>query len=472
MNLLGSFGVPPNEGWCAGAHVRACACERALLTGETTLKLLGNSQSVAIVFVFSALSAQDIAYASDIAVSVRIATFNVALAGTAPGDLVRRLRHDDDVQARAVAEIIQHVRPDILLLNEFDYDPQAEALSHFRRNYLGRPQSQAVGAAEAPLPIEYPYFFAAAVNTGEPTGCDLDNDGRTEVKFGALGYARDCHGFGAYPGQYGMAVLSRFPIFRKDLRTFRNFLWRDMPACRWPDDPTTAEATDWYTDEEKAVLRLSSKSHWDLPIRIGAIVLHLLASHPTPPVFDGPEDANGCRNYDEIRFWRDYLDPRVSSYIYDDQSRRGGLADRDWMVVAGDLNCDPHDGDGDSSAIQQLIAHAHLNDIDPPASLGGAEQGHLQGGANLRHRGSPALDTAELPDDPGPGNLRLDYVLPSRSLKRTGGGVFWPTSADRRFALIGTDKPRSSDHRLVWIDIAVPNERDGEGTGVSAAEAE
>ena len=47
-----------------------------------------------------------------------------------------------------------------------------------------------------------------------------------------------------------------------------------------------------------------------------AETVHFLVSHPTPPVFDGPEDRNGPRNYDEIRFWADYS-PRTGGYIYD-----------------------------------------------------------------------------------------------------------------------------------------------------------
>ena len=57
------------------------------------------------------------------------------------------------------------------------------------------------------------------------------------------------------------------------------------------------------------MFRLSSKSHWDVPIRIGRETVHFLVSHPTPPVFDGPEDRNGTRNHDEIRFWADYVGP-------------------------------------------------------------------------------------------------------------------------------------------------------------------
>ena len=79
-----------------------------------------------------------------------------------------------------------------------------------------------------------------------------------------------------------------------------------MPGALLPDDPARRHR-DWYSPDELAVLPLSSKSHWDVPVRIGSTTLHLLASHPTPPAFDGPEDRNGRRNHDEIRFWSDYL---------------------------------------------------------------------------------------------------------------------------------------------------------------------
>ena len=59
--------------------------------------------------------------------------------------------------------------------------------------------------------------------------------------------------------------------------------------------------------QEQAVLRLSCKIHWDVPVQIGSETVHFLVSHPTPPAFDGPEDRNGRRNHDEIRFWADYI---------------------------------------------------------------------------------------------------------------------------------------------------------------------
>ena len=54
-------------------------------------------------------------------------------------------------------------------------------------------------------PLRYPYVFFEPVNTGVPSGMDLDADGASDGP-------GDAWGFGAYPGQYGMALLSVHPI--------------------------------------------------------------------------------------------------------------------------------------------------------------------------------------------------------------------------------------------------------------------
>ncbi|MFC5290640.1 endonuclease/exonuclease/phosphatase family protein [Actinokineospora guangxiensis] len=361
---------------------------------------------------------------------VRFATFNASLNRAAEGQLVTDLSTPDNPQAREVAEVIQRVRPDVLLINEFDHAPAAVDL--FRDNYLERGQNGA-------LPIHYPYSFIAPSNTGVPSGFDLNRDGRT-------GTADDAFGFGFFPGQYGMLVLSKHPI--GTARTFQNFRWKDMPGALLPDDPATAAPRDWYSPEILSTFRLSSKSHWDLPIRIGRDTVHFLVSHPTPPVFDGPEDRNGTRNHDEIRFWADYLHPGKSRYIYDDKGRRGGLTPGARFVVAGDQNSDERDGDSVPGAIQQLLTAPRVHDVRP-SSAGGTEAAARQGGANLTHRSDPRFDTGDF-NDVTPGNLRADYVLPSRGLRPNGSGVFWP--------LPGTPYDRlndATDHKLVWVDLRV-----------------
>ncbi len=57
-------------------------------------------------------------------------------------------------------------------------------------------------------------------------------------------------------------------------------------------------------------------------------------------------------------------------------------------------------------------------------------------------------------NDNAPGNLRVDYVLRSKSLRVRDAGVFWPTTDDPLFPLVGTWPFPSSDHRLVWVDAS------------------
>src|SRR5690606_19184872 len=177
---------------------------------------------------------------------------------------------------------------------------------------------------------------------------------------------------------------------------------------------------------------------------------HALCSHPTPPAFDGAEDRNGCRHHDEIRFWVDYLTPGSADWIVDDMGTSGGLPSDAKFVILGDLNCDPIDGDARTEALQTLLAHPRVQDV-APRSLGGPEQRLKQFGANMQQQGDAGLDTADFDDTVGvgPGNLRVDYVLPSRGLRVMASGVNWPLSHEPLTRLVD-----ASDHRLVWVAFA------------------
>jgi hypothetical protein len=400
--------------------------------------------------------------------TARFATFNASLNRNNAGDLRADLLASTDlsrpgvVQAHNVAEIIQRIAPDVVLINEFDFDRMA--LDLFADRFLAVPHGDAAG-------IQYPHRFIAPSNTGIPSGLDLDNSG-------GVGGPNDAFGFGFFPGQFGMAVYSRYPINRGGIRTFQLFRWNDMPGALLPDDPRTSTPADWYSPEELNVIRLSSKSHWDLPIQIGHKTVHFLTSHPTPPVFDDPPtfpagvDFNGRRNADEIRFWADYITPgHTSGYIYDDAGGRGGLKPGSLFVIAGDQNSDPLDGDSIPGAIQQLLNHPLVNTELTPWSPGAPEAAALQGGANTTHRSPALFDTADFADG-APGNLRADYVLPRVNMDMRDARVFWPLRTDELFRLTGEfvfanrllpgQGFPASDHRAVWIDVAVPGHQGGE----------
>lgn len=369
---------------------------------------------------------------------MRVATYNVSFYRNEEGQLLGDLKVGD-VRAQRIAEVIQRVRPDVLLVNEFDYKKDGNAVEVFRTDYLGKSQ-------KGMKPIDLQYRFTAPVNTGVPSGLDVDGDGAKDGP-------NDAFGFGRYPGQYGMAVYSRLPFLEEDVRTFQKLLWRDVPDNHLPTKPGTNEP--YYSDEVLEVFRLSSKSHWDVPVEVEIggekRTIHFLCSHPTPPVFDGPEDRNGRRNHDEIRLWADYVSPERSGYLVDDRGQRGGLPADASFVILGDLNADPVDGDSAGANIHQLLDHPRVNASFAPASEGAIESAKHHADLNSNHQGDPRFDTADFSGD-GHGNLRVDYVLPSRDLRVVGSGVFWPKQGEP-----GAEAIKGTDHRLVWVDLAFPS---------------
>ena len=368
--------------------------------------------------------------------SLRIATFNVSMEALnyLPSELGKERKPtgkelatalaNDNQQIKNIAEIIQRVNPDIILLNEFDgNDPTHQSLKRFIAQYLAK--SQKGNAA-----INYPYFYQGPVNTGVATGYDLNNDN----KVGEL--PNDAYGYGLFSGHFAMALLSKHPIVEEKIRTFQMFKWRDMPNALVPVNPDSN--TPWFNQQAWNNFRLSSKSHWDIPVNINGHVVHILASHPTPPVFDGPEDRNGKRNFDEIRFWSDYLTPNAASYIYDDNKQFGGLAENKAFVILGDLNADAIDGNAIKSGINRLINHPRI--IDPKPS---SEAGKLHRKDNPNAKNHTAF-----------WGMRADYVLPAKAqFNVLGSGIFWPKESEDTFRLI-KDRAASSDHRLVWVDVA------------------
>ena len=411
---------------------------------------------------------------------VRFATFNASLNRNAAGQLVDDLSvppvpnstgsgvNADQTkriqQAKNVSEIIQRVNPDVLLVNEFDFVANSQAVNLFNTNFLAVSQN-------GQTPVNYTHTFVAPSNTGIHSGKDLNNNGVIVSTPLAAGYGDDAFGFGNFEGQFGMAFFSKYPIVNTATvkpRTFQNFLWKDMPGNLLTNDPTidnpgtavNENLNGFYSPDEIAILRLSSKSHWDVPIQVGDEIIHVLMSHPTPPVFDGTEDRNGKRNHDEIRFWSDYVSGQ--NYMYDDNLAFGGLEAGARFVIMGDQNADPKDGDSFNFAINQLLQNPMINTSNTPASIGAVEAALAQGGINNSHLSPSSFDTADFADGT-PGNLRADYVLPSGNLAILNSGVFWPGQSDPLLSIVGnfnSQQPNgfaSSDHRLVFVDVnAVP----------------
>ncbi|AYE84897.1 endonuclease/exonuclease/phosphatase family protein [Sulfitobacter sp. D7] len=309
---------------------------------------------------------------------LRIATFNTELSRKGPGILLRDILRGDDPSIASVVQTIAAADPDIIALQGIDYDLERSALNAL---------ADALTAAGAP----YPHRFAAPPNAGRQSDVDLNGDGK-------LGGPRDAQGYGRFFGQGAMALLSRHPILTEDLQDFSTLIWRDLPGSLYP----MIDGKPFAGAEAHATQRLSSNSHWALPVQLPDGPITLLTYHATPPVFDGPEDRNGRRNHDETAFWSHHLAGVI------------GTPPQDAFILLGDANLDPTRGEGRGDAIARLLAHPTLQDPLP---------------------GQSTVDWSQT------GPMRVDYILPSRDWQVLDAGLIWPEGED------------ASRHALVWVDL-------------------
>ena len=169
--------------------------------GSIKVKLIERSLGKLIIFILLNVLITNVSAShlfNENQSTLKVATFNVSMDATnylpkgeigSGKELIKALKNNRQ-QIKNIAEIIQRTRPDIILLNEFDYikDP-TQGVELFLKEYLGNPQ-------QAALPIDYPYYYFAPVNTGVSTPFDLNNDGKI------TGNLADAQGFGHFPGQH------------------------------------------------------------------------------------------------------------------------------------------------------------------------------------------------------------------------------------------------------------------------------
>lgn len=334
-----------------------------------------------------------------------MAFWRIDLGGRGPGYALR------DILARAPApvtkaRVIAHIAPDIVVVSGLDYDHGHAALYAFR-NLI---------AAKGHV---LPYIFALPSNSGLRLQLN-DNSVTTD----------HVQGYGHFTGARGLALLSRFPVDNLSVRDFTQMLWRDLPRATLPD-----VAPDWLDHQ-----RLSSTGHWDIPLALGHDqTINLLIYQAGPPVFDGDLFANKDRNHDETAFWSAYLNNDLPE-----------PAPSGAFVIMGGSNLDPFDGDGRHEAIRALLAHPRLQDPEP-ISDGARMAG--DDAKNRAHRGPPELDTVHWPQENGPGNLRVSYILPSVELRTIDAGVFWPEATTPEAELLGDPNTPVTPHRLIWVDL-------------------
>jgi len=356
---------------------------------------------------------------------VRVMTYHLGGVGT------DELQRSDHSRLKRAAAQIQALSPDILFISGLAYDQTGQNARRFVTNYLSPPQADTLSGRSYETVM-------LPVNTGDAHGAERipvrtvhaasvsvapSSDAISTVRQALPAPPTDSVGEGM-----ALFVHPDLTVLRDSIRTFRRFLWSQMPGAARPRDRHSG--APWHTDETWQTLRLSSRSHWDVPVRITeGTVLHVLASHPAVPTRDGAAQRSDRRNHDEIRFWVDYLND--AAYIEDDSSRGGGLEEGAAFVLVGRLNADPDDDNVFQAAVRALLSHDRVKDVTPRASEAGRTAGStLRPEATARWGG------------------RVDYVFPSSGLTVDTSGIWRPVP--------DTAAVPVSDHFPVWVDLRLP----------------
>lgn len=355
---------------------------------------------------------------------LRVATLHADLVTDSdlPGaaeQLVSALQTGNHVKARVIARTVQMNSPDVLVLTGVTYDESEQVAEQLRRLYLAAGQEGLEG-------LNYPHVFTAPTNSGKQSGADLDGDGM-------IGGAGDAIGYGDYPGQHGMIVFSKHPIAEDSVRTFQDFLWRDLPDGSMPQG---------YSELEESILRLQETSLWDVPIEVPgeSDPVHVIA---TALASQERTETGAARAEDIRRVISDYVSG-TSWYLSDDEGQPGGLSAGSHAVVAGAPTLAAED-DADPSG--PLLDSPRLQDPQPGPRTeepltdrpGAPEQTHEHA---TRHV-------------PGERDRRSSLVLPTTDLSVSDSGIFWPGPGEYGHAVVDPSSSFSLDDRLVWADLTL-----------------
>lgn len=243
-----------------------------------------------------------------LAEGLRIATFHAELTRKGPGLLLRDIARGEDAQIAAITDILNEVRPDVLLLTKVDVDAGGQTLAVLKETF-----GFAHGVAKMPNSARF-----------------IDGTRAAWARFAGSG---------------GMVLLSQRPI--DAVQHFNDVLWRDLPGAELP---VGADGAPFYSGEMLDALPVVTQGLWQ--VQMGDLSFILFQN--TTPVFDGPEDSNGKRSRDQLRLVAQVVD---------------GLEGQ--FVVMGNSNLDPNAGDGDRAAMRAFLDRPDLQDLRPSSDLGG-----------------------------------------------------------------------------------------------------
>ncbi|RLB65719.1 MAG: hypothetical protein DRI90_01245 [Deltaproteobacteria bacterium] len=344
--------------------------------------------------------------------SLRVAQYNIyfldtsKLTGAGP-------------QIEAAVQVVTRFNPDVLAVNEFQYDVEGTPPPPGTINGSGLNGARLMDRLNA-------------VTQGAPYTHHLITFGNSGVSWSGYDGATDDPYFseageGSTPGMFNYAIISRYPILADQARLIVDVPWL---ALEGHSGDALALATGITVPEDYP---LFAKGLLIVPIQVGDHVLHVIANHPFPPI---AHVVRPYRHHDEILGMKLLLDGNLPGVDPLPPDAR--------FVIAGDLNVDPDDGDALPGTIDLLFDHPLVIPSQPADGYGSV--GHTP----EQNTQASACPSSSAPDPSTENQFQLDYLMPSTSIgEPLGTGMFFPDPTSTDWALAC----EASDHMLLWADL-------------------
>ncbi|MCB0417010.1 MAG: endonuclease/exonuclease/phosphatase family protein [Bdellovibrionaceae bacterium] len=293
-------------------------------------------------------------------------------------------------QLQAALAIIKELKPQLLSLNEMQYDSAGVP----DKTYTTNGENAALVAKL--LGEKYNVSFNPA-NTGKNAHTKTDGTYSTNPNDPNWMKLVDHVNFGIFPFQYSTAALTKFPIVSEKV----------IADIRWdafvPDldlEPYRDAAGNKFPIE----MELFDKNFTDIILKSGKRKFHVILLHTVPAFnFGNDRGLNIVRNADQIRFLEWYLTGKSAKQ---EAAEIGGirpLAKGTPFIALGDWNTDIKDKNNPGSEVLRRLGETF----------------------SYWHAPSPTYEGGFGPE---PFTVQFDYILHSDHFEVRNGGVHFPDS--------------------------------------------
>lgn len=294
-------------------------------------------------------------------------------------------------QMQSVKFILNQLKPDILSVNEIQYDLPGVPNEKFTS--IGK-NIDFFALEIFNNQLKNRIYFPA--NTGENALRNANGEYVRNPDILERNKYCDPVNFGMFPAQYSTAALTKFEVI--SVKQFNLIPWKEF-------NPSIDLSL--YLDERGQPLSnnmpLFDKNFTDVTLLIQGHTVHLLLLHTVPAFgFGNPKTPNFARNRDQLLFLKWYLGHDTGLPVSNLTIER--LTHQDSFIALGDWNVDITDENESANVLQSLgkLYHYAINQYIPT------------------HRGQDLLQDDFV--------KQIDYILLSNDIDIKNSGVFTPSA--------------------------------------------